>query len=89
MHVALRRRGGPCSEGGRILELGILTSRAESRSRTLALSMIGGGLLAWMANLGGQIRHTEIRSGVGSPSQTEKDKRGRAGRDSEKEHEEQ
>ena len=56
---------------------------------TLALSMICGGLLAWTANLGGQIRHTEIRSGVGSPSETEKDKSGRARRDSEKEYKEQ
>lgn len=55
---------------------------------TLALSMIGGGLLAWTANLGGQIRHTEISSGVGSPSQTEKDKSGRTRKDSEKEREE-
>lgn len=55
---------------------------------TLAFSMIGGGLLAWTANLGGQIRHTEIRSGVDSPSQTENDRSGRSGRDSEKENEE-
>jgi uncharacterized membrane protein len=38
---------------------------------TLALSLISGGLLAWTANLGGQIRHTEITSGVGSPSETD------------------
>lgn len=55
---------------------------------TLVFSMTGGGLLAWTANLGGQIRHTEIRSGVDSPPETEKDRSGRSGRDSEKEHEE-
>lgn len=32
---------------------------------TLAFSVVTGGLLAWTSNLGGQIRHTEIRSGVG------------------------
>ena len=30
----------------------------------LGISIIAGGLMAWTANLGGQIRHTEIRSGV-------------------------
>lgn len=30
---------------------------------TLALTIVGGGLMAWTANLGGQIRHTEIRAG--------------------------
>ena len=30
----------------------------------LGVSIIAGGLMAWTANLGGQIRHTEIRSGV-------------------------
>lgn len=54
---------------------------------TLALSLITGGLFAWTANLGGQIRHTEISTGVGSQSQTETDKSvGR--KDSEKEREE-
>jgi uncharacterized membrane protein len=31
---------------------------------TLVVSIIAGGLMAWTANLGGQIRHTEIRSGA-------------------------
>ncbi len=30
----------------------------------LAASLLVGGLMAWTANLGGQVRHTEIRSGV-------------------------
>ncbi len=30
----------------------------------LGVSIIAGGLMAWTANLGGQIRHTEIRSGA-------------------------
>ena len=30
---------------------------------TLALTIVGGGLMAWTANVGGQIRHTEIRAG--------------------------
>ena len=55
---------------------------------TLALSLLTGGLLAWTSNLGGQIRHTEISSGVGAESQTETDKSGRARKDSEKEREE-
>jgi uncharacterized membrane protein len=35
----------------------------------LGLSIVAGGLTAWTANLGGQIRHSEIRSGAlaGSP----------------------
>ena len=55
---------------------------------TLAFSVLTGGLLAWTANLGGQIRHTEISSGVGAQSPTETDKSGRTRKDSEKEHEE-
>ena len=33
----------------------------------LATSLLVGGLMAWTANLGGQIRHTEIRSGAHLP----------------------
>jgi len=53
---------------------------------TLACSVVTGGLLAWTSNLGGQVRHTEISSGVGVESQTERDKSGRR-KDSEKERE--
>ena len=55
---------------------------------TLAFSLLTGGLLAWTSNLGGQIRHTEISSAVGSQPQTETDKSGRDRKDSEKEREE-
>jgi hypothetical protein len=34
----------------------------------LGISIIAGSLMAWTANLGGQIRHTEIRSGAGAGS---------------------
>ncbi len=33
----------------------------------VGLSIVAGGLTAWTANLGGQIRHTEIRSGNSVP----------------------
>lgn len=55
---------------------------------TLAFSVVTGGLLAWTSNLGGQVRHTEISSGLATESQTEADKSGRARKDSEKEREE-
>jgi hypothetical protein len=54
---------------------------------TLALLLVTGGLMAWTANLGGQIRHTEISSGVGSQSETETDNSGRGRKDSERERE--
>lgn len=31
---------------------------------TLALTIVSGGLMGWTGNLGGQIRHTEIRAGA-------------------------
>lgn len=34
----------------------------------LASALIVSGLMAWTANLGGQIRHTEIRSGANLPA---------------------
>ena len=34
----------------------------------LATSVVVGGLMAWTANLGGQIRHTEIRPGAVLPA---------------------
>jgi protein-S-isoprenylcysteine O-methyltransferase Ste14 len=34
---------------------------------TLALSIAGGGVLAWTANTGGQIRHEQIRSAAPPP----------------------
>jgi uncharacterized membrane protein len=55
---------------------------------TLAFSVVTGGLMAWTANLGGQVRHTEISSGVAAESQSETDKSGRTRKDSENEREE-
>ena len=55
---------------------------------TLAFAVVTGGLLAWTSNLGGQVRHTEISSGVGAESQTGTDKKGRDRKDSEDEREE-
>jgi len=37
----------------------------------LALSLITTGMMAWTGNLGGQIRHSEIRSGTVSPPHAE------------------
>ncbi|MBZ5551163.1 MAG: hypothetical protein LAO21_00485 [Acidobacteriia bacterium] len=34
----------------------------------LALALIVTGMMAWTANLGGQIRHTEVRSGAAAPT---------------------
>jgi uncharacterized membrane protein len=56
----------------------------------LGVSIIAGGLMAWTANLGGQIRHTEIRSGAfASPTSTEEGEAGehRAAPKKEKERE--
>jgi len=36
----------------------------------LAASLIVSGLMAWTANVGGQIRHTEIRSNASPPTST-------------------
>jgi uncharacterized membrane protein len=37
----------------------------------LVLSFATSGLMGWAANLGGQIRHTEIRAGFTAPAETE------------------
>jgi hypothetical protein len=34
--------------------------------------------MAWTANLGGQVRHTELSSGVAAESQSDTDKSGRS-----------
>lgn len=36
---------------------------------TLFLSLVAGGFVGWTANLGGQIRHPEIRTGFQTPGQ--------------------
>ncbi len=35
---------------------------------SLVISLVAAGLITWTANLGGQIRHTEIRAGASAPS---------------------
>lgn len=54
---------------------------------SLAISLVVAGLMGWTANLGGQIRHTEIRAGAFSATQgenPEEDKERGRGRDREK-----
>lgn len=50
--IALYRAGGGWS-------LSVFTTRA-----VLVMALVTAGLLAWTANLGGRIRHPEIRSGA-------------------------
>jgi len=52
---------------GLIMFRGSKTVPAWFGSVVLAISLLVGGLMAWTANLGGQIRHTEIRSGANLP----------------------
>ncbi|HET6797819.1 MAG TPA: DUF2231 domain-containing protein [Gemmatimonadales bacterium] len=40
----------------------------------LLLSLVVGGVMMWTANLGGQIRHTEIRPSAQAPAQVSGDK---------------
>jgi uncharacterized membrane protein len=42
----------------------------------LTVAIATAGVLAWTANLGGQIRHAEIRPGAAAPAQVEVDERG-------------
>jgi uncharacterized membrane protein len=54
----------------------ILFRRAEKLpgwviGAALVLSLATGGLMGWTANLGGQVRHTEIRPGFTAPAETE------------------
>ena len=58
---------------GALSALALFMARAKRAPRWLALSGLVGsiavsGLMAWTANLGGQIRHTEIQSGATSNS---------------------
>lgn len=50
--IALYRAGGGRS-------LSVFTTRA-----VLVMALVAAGLLAWTANLGGRIRHAEIRAGA-------------------------
>lgn len=63
-----------------VLSLGwlILYKRAKRLSRFLTmivfvLALGATGLMAWTANLGGQIRHTEIRSNASVPTEHERE----------------
>ena len=53
--------------------MGLLLSRGNRpiprwmRPSVLTLAILASGLMFWTANLGGQIRHTEIRSGAAAP----------------------
>ena len=55
---------------------GLLLFRGGERVPTwfgslmLAASLMVSGLMAWTANVGGQIRHTEIRSNASPPTST-------------------
>ncbi len=55
----------------------VLTRRAERMAQwmvlaPLVLALVTSGLLGWTANLGGQIRHSEIRAGFNPAAPTEK-----------------
>jgi uncharacterized membrane protein len=52
---------------------------------TLVLSIATSGLMGWTANLGGQIRHTEIRAGFTAPAETETE--GERKKEKEEDHE--
>lgn len=70
-----------------------LYRRSENLARLLVLAslvvaLVAGGLMGWTANLGGQIRHTEIRSqtaGDAQGSQGHEDDRSKEGRQEERE----
>jgi uncharacterized membrane protein len=68
----------------------ILFRRAEKLpgwivAATLVLSLATSGLMGWTANLGGQIRHTEVRDGFTAPAETETE--GKQMKEKEEDHE--
>jgi len=68
----------------------ILFRRAEKLpgwivAATVVLSLATGGLMGWTANLGGQVRHTEIRAGFTAPVETETE--GKQKKEKEEDHE--
>ncbi|HEX5082515.1 MAG TPA: hypothetical protein VFY40_10745 [Blastocatellia bacterium] len=68
----------------------ILFRRAEKMpgwivAATLVLSLATSALMGWTANLGGQIRHTEIGPGFTAPAETETE--GRQKKEKEEDHE--
>lgn len=54
---------------GAAATMGLVISRGGKKlpawfsSTTLVLALVVGGLMVWTANLGGKVRHTEIRAG--------------------------
>lgn len=66
---------------GTLSGAGLIATRAKPVPRwlasgLLAVSLTTSGLMAWTGNLGGQIRHTEIRAGAPAlPPQSEKEHR--------------
>jgi uncharacterized membrane protein len=68
----------------------ILFRRAEKMpgrvvAAALVLSLATSGLMVWTANLGGEIRHTEIRADFQAPAETETE--GRRKTEKEEDHE--
>jgi uncharacterized membrane protein len=68
----------------------ILFRRAETLpiwvvGAALVLSLATSGLMGWTANLGGEIRHTEIRAGFTAPAETETE--GKQKKEKEEDHE--
>lgn len=75
-HEAAAEQGFWALEGAAALALFslLLLKNASPRARlltllTLALAFVSFGLLGRAGNLGGQIRHTEIRDGFGTPDE--------------------
>ena len=53
--------------------IGLVVRNQKIYSVCLILALIAGGLVSWTANLGGQIRHSEIRSGAEVPAESHED----------------
>lgn len=59
---------------GVVCLLALIAARGERRpargftAATLILALVAGGLMAYAASLGGQIRHAEIRAGAEQPA---------------------
>ncbi|HEY9431280.1 MAG TPA: hypothetical protein VI260_07450 [Blastocatellia bacterium] len=62
---------------GGVALMGLVLFRRAERlpswivASVLALSIAASGLMSWAADLGGQVRHTEIRADFKAPEQTE------------------
>lgn len=61
-----------------LVMLAIFWRRALPRRMTqvaLAVTLVAGGVMGWAANLGGQIRHTEISGSVPAAGESDRDDR--------------